>query len=172
MALDRVYSVFTFFFSSNFSRSDNENGNPLVANFHEEPSVEQSYAQTKEKPIAEQIKVNPLAKNKSKQSTHESAQSLKMNLFDERQSSVSSDEMDVPAVMKIADSAGSNDEFDSWMNGSSSVRRSPEGGEDYISSAGPEPTDIKRMDDERVSLDSSKVTFFLCECNDPPTILE
>lgn len=145
-----------FHFLCRDSISDNENGNPLVANFHEEPSVEQSLSHVKELPPVDQVKVNPLAKNKSK-STQESAQNIKMNLFGERQSSISSDEIDVPAVMKVADSAGSNDEFDSWMNGSSSIdrRRSPEGGEDTtISSVGPEPID-NMMDDERVSLEST-----------------
>ncbi len=73
-----------------------------------------------------------------------------------RQSSISSDEIDVPTVLKIAaDSAdGSNDEFDSWMNGAVDRRWSPEGGEDNtISSTGPID---KIMDEERVSV------LFLC----------
>lgn len=142
----RIVTTFFFVFS------DNENGNPLVANFHEEPGAEQSFAHAKEQSLVHQVKVNPLAKNKSKLSTQESAQNIKMNLFGERQSSISSDEIDVPTVMRIADSAGSNDEFDSWMNGTVDRRRSPEGGEDNtISSAGPEPMD-KLMDEEKVSL--------------------
>lgn len=140
-----------FHFLCRDSISDNENGNPLVANFHEEPSVEQSLSHVKELPPVDQVKVNPLAKNKSK-STQESAQNIKMNLFGERQSSISSDEIDVPAVMKVADSAGSNDEFDSWMNGTADRRRSPDGVEDNSSSiVGPEPMD-KAVDDEKVSL--------------------
>lgn len=117
----------------------------MVANFHEEPGAEQSFSHVHEQSLVNQVKVNPLAKNKSKLSMQESMQNIKMNLFGERQSSISSDEIDVPTVMKIADSAGSNDEFDSWMNGSVDRRRSPEGGEDNsILSAGP-------MDGEKVS---------------------
>lgn len=131
--------------------SDYENGNPLVANFHEEPGADQSFSHTKEQSLVQQVKVNPLAKNKSKFSTENTVQNVKMNLFGERQSSISSDEIDVPTVMKIADSAGSNDEFDSWMNGTTDRRRSPEGGEDNtISSVGPEPMD-KLMDEEKVN---------------------
>lgn len=120
-----------------------------MANFNDEPSAEQSFSNVKQQSTVEQVKVNPLAKNKSKLSTQESVQQIKMNLFGERQSSISSDEIDVPTVMKIADSAGSNDEFDSWMNGTADRRRSPEGGEDNSSSiTGPEPM----VDDEKVSL--------------------
>lgn len=80
-----------------------------------------------------------------------SVQDLKMNFFGERQSSISSDEIDVPTVMRIADSAGSNDEFDSWMTGTADRRRSPEGGEDNTSSAShPEPVD-KSIDADKVS---------------------
>lgn len=124
----------------------------MVANFHEEPGPEQSFSYTKEQSLVHQVKVNPLAKSKSKSSTQESVQNMKMNLFGERQSSISSDEIDVPTVMKVADSAGSNDEFDSWMNGEVDRRRSPEGGEDNtISSTGhPEPMD-KSMDADKVS---------------------
>lgn len=139
------------FLSFNIS-SDNENGNPLVANFHEEP--DQSFSHVKEQSLVQQVKVNPLAKNKAKLSAQESTQNIKMNLFGERQSSISSDEIDVPTVMKIADSAGSNDEFDSWMNGTVERRRvDPEGGEDNASlSTGPEPMD-KAMDEEKVSFE-------------------
>lgn len=123
----------------------------MVANFHEEPGAEPSFPNAREQSLVHPVKVNPLAKNKSKLLTQESVQSIKMNLFGERQSSISSDEIDVPTVMKIADSAGSNDEFDSWMNGTADRRRSPEGGEDNtISSTGPEPMD-KSMDEEKVS---------------------
>lgn len=130
------------------SDSDDEGGNPLVANFHEEP--EQSISYVKEQSLVHQVKVNPLAKSKSKSSTQESVQNLKMNLFAERKSSVSSDEIDVPTVMKIADSAGSNDEFDSWINGTTDRRRSPEGVEDNTTSSigHPEPVD-KIVDDEK-----------------------
>lgn len=131
--------------------SDNENGNPLVTNFHEEPGAEQPFPSTRQQLLVHPVKVNPLAKNKSKLSTQESVQTIKMNLFGERQSSISSDEIDVPTVMKITDSAGSNDEFDSWMNGTVDRRRSPEGGEDNtISSTGPEPMG-KGMDEDKVS---------------------
>ncbi|KAJ6646773.1 Rab-like protein 6 [Pseudolycoriella hygida] len=132
------------------SESDNENGNPLVANFHEEPGAEHQYVNVREQSTVQQVKVNPLAKNKSKLSAEESTQNIKVNLFSERQSSISSDEIDVPTVMKIADSAGSNDEFDSWMSGSVDRRRSPEGGEDItVSSAGAIDTKVEDRSEKR-----------------------
>lgn len=119
------------------SDSDNENGNPLVASYHEDPgddlptptlSVENA-----QKTIAP--KVNPLSKGKNKSS----AAPLNLSLAP-RRVSVSSDDIEIAASMKASGSIGdgqssggiSNEELDSWLL-DTNQRRSPEGGEDVAS---------------------------------------
>lgn len=126
----------------------NETGNPLVAKYHEEPgeddllpipsTVTSSDAQI---PTTTTLptKVNPLARGKHKSSGGNTQVILSMET---RRTSLSSDEIEMPVVMKtkqstVGDSSSSsnglsNEEFDSWLS-DSNQRRSPDGIEDITS---------------------------------------
>lgn len=116
-----------------------ETVNPLVARFHDEPINDEYVVQHGtgvDKNASPPLKVNPLAKNKNKLSDFGATS----NGLSNRKSSMSSDEMEIPAVMKTPGSgdnssaAGcvSNEDFDSWLS-DTNQRRSPEGGEDVAS---------------------------------------
>lgn len=108
-------------------------GNPLVAKFHEDPG-EYLPVESVTKPIQTTPKVNPLAKGKNKSTMQ---MNLSTDTIVKRRSSLSSDDIEMPTVLKtISDnnSSGglSNEEFDSWLS-DTNQRRSPEGGEDVAS---------------------------------------
>lgn len=142
---DILFKIFSFQFSQNNLFSECENGNPLVATFHDEPSIDAATTpirqQTKiELPAA---KVNPLAKNRKKSdfATPPSI-ALKLNYVNESSSSSKEeevaddddDEIDVPCVAPINHSPPSREDFDTWIADDTSQRRSPEGGEDMSAS--------------------------------------
>lgn len=127
----------------------NENGNPLVARFHDEPAddfVAQHKASNQEKHQQKQLKTNPLSKSKNKSADFSG---ISEGSLSNRKSSVSSDDIEIPTVMKIPNSAdnssgtgcGSNEEFDSWLS-DTNQRRSPEGGEDITSLPSADKTSI------------------------------
>lgn len=128
----------------------NENGNPLVAKYHDEPGEDDlpmpisstinftpSNAQSTTMTTLPSQKVNPLARGK-----HKSIVGSVMLSTENRRTSLSSDDIDMPVVMKTVQqsfvgdsnsSAGlSNDEFDCWLS-DTNLRHSPEGGEDTAS---------------------------------------
>lgn len=122
----------------NDSDSDNnESGNPLVAQFHEDPgdfvsqnTLECSEAKTQSNNEHRTItKVNPLAKNKNKNTLSTDFGSVLM-----RRNSLSSEDSEIPNILKASsdiNSTGglSNVDCDSWLS-DTNERRSPEGGED------------------------------------------
>lgn len=117
------------------SDSDNENGNPLVAKFHEDPSDDVIIPKLNDnqsantQPIQTVPKVNPLAKNKIKINDFANISTI----ITARKTSISSDDIEMPVISKTNDNYGtdiaSNEEFDSWLS-DPNQRRSPEGGED------------------------------------------
>lgn len=115
-----------------------------MTSFHDEPTTSDFGSPTKQRQHTEApVKVNPLAKHKSKKSTDDYPLQ-KLNYFGasdnvaHRKSSVSSDEINVRSVMNdmvdVATNASSSsaDKFDSWVS-DTNQRRSPEGGEDLSS---------------------------------------
>lgn len=139
------------------SESDGEvGGNPLVARFQEDQFNVDVDSPKRPAPQESVQKINPLAKNKSKSQTdgygHHSNYFNDPSPLNERKSSMSSDEIDVPPVMPtdvdtppIAAGDGfSMDQLDSWIT-DTNQRRSPEGGEDLspIASGAPEPAPEK-----------------------------
>lgn len=98
----------------------NDIGNPLVAKFHDDLSDDLAALKLQHAPNLKQnnantSKVNPLAKNRSKQ----------------RRNSLSSEDAELPSILKdssdLANSSGSSKkDFDSWLS-DSTYRRSPEG---------------------------------------------
>lgn len=117
-----------------------ETGNPLVARFTDDPAdneyVTSSNQTSSLKNASPPLKVNPLSKNKNKSTDFASISNGLVN----RKSSMSSDDMEIPVVMKTPGSADnssgagcvSTEEFDSWLS-DTNQRRSPEGGEDVAS---------------------------------------
>lgn len=124
----------------------NDNGNPLVAKFHDDPfddlSVAKGHNPVAATPVNAQMalkaepKINPLSKNKNKSPT---VPDLSVILTSERRSSNSSSEdIEIPHILKTkANSFGhgsdgqSNEDFD-WLS-DSNQRHSPDGGEDETS---------------------------------------
>lgn len=126
----------------------NDNGNPLVAKFHDDPfddfakghsaqtaaTVNAQLAHIKSEP-----KINPLAKNKSKSSpmVPDLSVILTPTSTSKRRSSNSSDDIEIPHILKTkasdshASDGQSNEEFD-WLS-DSNQRHSPDGGEDEAS---------------------------------------
>lgn len=121
----------------------NDNGNPLVAKFHEDPFddfVAKGHgSQTAATANAQKSepKVNPLAKNKSKSSAMVPDLSVILTPTSKRRSSNSSDDIEIPHILKTkatdshASDGQSNEEFD-WLS-DSNQRHSPDGGEDEAS---------------------------------------
>lgn len=108
-----------------------------MAQFHEEPTYDQTVSKAQSSKslteISNEPKVNPLAKNKSKKSSKNGGDSLNIEYVGQRKSSLSSEDIEVPNVMKITTSStASNEEFDCWIS-DTNQRRSPEGGEDSSS---------------------------------------
>lgn len=109
-----------------------------MAQFHEEPADEPIVARMSPATATSIIvqKTNPLAKgSKSKIANRltDNRDTLKIDYMARRQSSVSSDDIDVPIVSKAM--ANGSDEFDCWLS-DTNQRRSPEGGEDSAFVAG------------------------------------
>lgn len=118
----------------------NENGNPLVTNYHDDPGDDSptstSFLKQSNNIGRKEIlplKVNPLAKGKNK-----SLNSIQLHLsMTPHRTSISSDDIEIGASLKVSGSNGdgqsssgiSNEEFDSWLL-DTNQRRSPEGGED------------------------------------------
>lgn len=120
----------------------NEVANPLVARFHDEPSNDNCIPQEKPPPTDNNtqnppLKTNPLAKHKHKPNDFGI---ISADILTNRKSSMSSDDIEIPSVMKTPGSGDnsrgtdcpSNEEFDSWLS-DTNQRRSPEGGEDIAS---------------------------------------
>lgn len=103
----------------------------MVAQFHEEPADDPITARIPPVTVMPIIvqKTNPLAKGKSKIGNRrtDNRDTLKIDYLARRQSSMSSDDIDVPAVSKTMENG--SDEFDCWLS-DTNQRRSPEGGED------------------------------------------
>lgn len=129
------------------SDSDNNDGdNPLVAKFQEDdPSIDipirsnsllAQQQQEQQQPNAVP-RINPLAKNKNKNLNSSLLSNAQKSFPPKRRTSLSSEDIEMPAVMKSYDnqSSASNDDFDSWLSDTNDtkIRRSPEGGEDDAS---------------------------------------
>lgn len=143
----------------------------MVAQFHDEPI----FNDTPPPPSSSIIpitpisiapqKTNPLAKNKSKNNMKnliDNRDTLKIDYFADghRQSSLSSDDIDVPIVnLKTIDTG--SDEFDCWLS-DTNQRRSPEGGEDLTS-----PPSINREPIQK----SAAVTIETLTTNDDALVL-
>lgn len=146
----------------------NDIGNPLVAKFHEDPfddniilknstlNEQTANTQTVLKP---EPKVNPLAKNKSK---NFNAPDLSLILTTKRRNSNSSDDFEIPNILdnKLNETSSdihiqSNEEFDSWLS-DTNQRRSPEGGEDEASLPSIDKT-VKNSASSQ-SVDATKIT--------------
>lgn len=117
---------------------ENDTGNPLVAKFHEDPFDDLCISKNPVKAQAAGAqnlpqKVNPLAKNRSKGLI---PNDLGLVLTPKRRNSTSSDDTEIPTILKTKandhSSDQSNEEFDSWL-ADTNHRRSPEGGEDETS---------------------------------------
>lgn len=150
------------------SDDGNETANPLVARFHDEPlDVVAPIACISSSPNQDNkiqlppLRTNPLAKNKNRSTDFGSMTSAFVN----RRSSMSSDDIEIPTVMKAPGSgdgsAGvggtsgfvSNEDFDSWLS-DTNQRRSPEGGEDVASLPSVDKTSIQSIATD-FSLDNS-----------------
>lgn len=124
----------------NDSDSDNDSGNPMVAKFHDDFADELPIPMNPIKSSAIQQnttpRVNPLAKGKNKNPSLLST--VPSTIMSKRRTSLSSDDIEIPIVIKSTmtnsdnHSSGSNEEFDSWLS-DTYHRRSPEGGEDDAS---------------------------------------
>lgn len=141
------------------SDTDDDTGNPMVARFHDEPSEVDSTSpvhqlKKSQPPVSAEAKVNPLAKVRSKTGAKppDANPSIRLDYYETRKSSLSSDDIEVPTV--LASNDGPPDNFDSWLSSDemSSRRRSPEGGEDVSPTGGapPEPITLNAIDDEKV----------------------
>lgn len=142
------------------SDDGNETANPLVARFHDEPQDEFVAASSTSKSTPSNpddkiqtppLKTNPLAKNKNRSTDFGAI----AGSFANRRSSMSSDDIEIPTVMKTpgtvdgicANGAGgfvSNEDFDSWLS-DTNQRRSPEGGEDVASLPSVDKTSIQSV---------------------------
>lgn len=117
----------------------NDNGNPLVAKFHEDPfddfvaKVHSEQTAATANAQKSEPKINPLAKNKSKSSPMVPDLSVILTPTSKRRSSNSSDDIEIPHILKTkaSDASDGQSEFD-WLS-DSNQRHSPDGGEDEAS---------------------------------------
>lgn len=156
------------------SDTDDDTGNPMVARFHDEPgeldttSPLHMLSNNVSLATSSQPKVNPLAKVRSKNGSRsiDAGATIRLDYFEERKSSLSSEDIEVPIVLTNNVGPGESERFDSWISSDemTSRRRSPEGGEDVSALTGAQPDPVVRIEPlevEKVRKLRSIIQFYL-----------
>lgn len=109
-------------------------GNPLVAQFHDDPADMIGHRPNVPNEAPKQSATGPMWENPlAKQKANDWALS-DLGVAPIRRNSLSSDDVEIPTILKVSNDGHSNDgvsteDYDSWLS-DTNQRRSPEGGED------------------------------------------